>query len=407
MEVDPLLTPAETGIALLIAACCLTLFCLQTAVEEAVAYAPSPREDSRTLQRGALRHRREQVATGLAFLRLLWLAGVVAPIGLIGLTFLSLPGAVGFLVGAGIVLTIGGVFAQEAGRRLGQSDTRWEWLASVLWAAAALAAGGLRPLAGIVLRPWGGRESEKQTPEGETIPSELTEPTAESLLSKVARFGGRVVSEVMTPRTQIASLSADATIGDALRAAAEHGYSRYPVAEESMDNVLGIVHLKDFIQALIHGEGALSDPIRKQMRLAHFIPENKRLGELLAEMQRQKLRMAIVIDEYGGTAGLVTLADLVEEIVGSIQDEFEREEKEVEIVDEKTFVVMGQTEIEEANALLGTELQTSEFQTIGGWVFGQFGRVPRPGEQLRFRNLRFEVLEMDGRRIGKIKVTKL
>lgn len=407
MEVAAWLTPEVTGTALLVAACCLALYCLQAALEEAAAYSLLSREGGRAAQRDALRQRREQVATGLAFLRILWLAGVVAPLSLLGLAFLSLPGAIGFLVGAGIVLTIGGVFAQEAGRRLGQSETRWEWLATALWAVAALSARVLQPLAGIALRPWGRRASEKQVSEGEAVLSELAEPTAESLLSKVARFGGRVVSEVMTPRTQIVSLSADATMGDALRAAAEHGYSRYPVAEESMDNVIGIVHLKDFIQALIHGEGALNDPVRKQMRPAHFIPENKRLGELLTEMQRQKLRMAIVIDEYGGTAGLVTLADLVEEIVGSIEDEFEREEKEVEIIDEKTSVVMGQTEIEEANALLGTELQTTEFQTIGGWVFGQFGRIPRPGEQLRYRNFRFEVLEMDGRRIEKIKVTKL
>lgn len=407
MGVDPLLTTGVTGAALLAAACCLTLYCLQTALEEAVAYPLPPREGSRADQREALRQRREQVATGLAFLRILWLAGFIAPATLLGLALLSVPGAVGFLVGGGIAATVGGEFAREAGRRLGQSETHWEWLAKALWAVAALSSRVLRPLAGMALRLWGRGAFEMPVSEGKAALSELAEPTAESLLSKVARFGGRVVSEVMTPRTQIVSISADATVGDALRTASEHGYSRYPVAEESMDNVIGIVHVKDFIQALTHGEGALNDPVRKQMRPAHFIPENKRLGGLLTEMQRQKLRMAIVIDEYGGTAGLVTLADLVEEIVGSIEDEFERKEQEVEIIDEKTFVVMGQTEIEEANALLGTELQTSEFQTIGGWVFGQFGRVPRPGEQLKFRNLRFEVLEMDGRRIGKIKVTKL
>jgi putative hemolysin len=124
-------------------------------------------------------------------------------------------------------------------------------------------------------------------------------------------------------------------------------------------------------------------------------------------MQRDKFQIAIVIDEFGGTAGLVTLEDLIEEIVGSIHDELDAEEKEVEIVDEKNVMVSGQSEIDEVNELLDTRIQTKDFNTIGGFVFGLFGWMPRVGEQLKYKDLKFEILEMDGRKIDKIKITKL
>jgi CBS domain containing-hemolysin-like protein len=150
-----------------------------------------------------------------------------------------------------------------------------------------------------------------------------------------------------------------------------------------------------------------ADPIQPFIRQAYFIPENKRVSELLSEMQREKLQIAIVIDEFGGTAGLVTLEDLIEEIVGNIHDELDAEEKDVQIVDEKNVVVSGQAEIDEVNELLDIALQSKDFNTIGGLVFGLFGRMPRIGEQLRYKDLKFEVLELDGRKIDKVKITKL
>jgi putative hemolysin len=124
-------------------------------------------------------------------------------------------------------------------------------------------------------------------------------------------------------------------------------------------------------------------------------------------MQRDKFQIAIVIDEFGGTAGLVTLEDLIEEIVGSIHDELESVDRDVEVVDEKNVMVSGQSEIDEVNELLDTRIQTTDFNTIGGFVFGLFGRMPRAGEQIRYKDLKFEVLELDGRKIGKIKITRL
>jgi putative hemolysin len=174
-----------------------------------------------------------------------------------------------------------------------------------------------------------------------------------------------------------------------------------------VDTVIGILYVKDILIAMSSGEVKRDDRIQKFIRPAYFIPENKQVSELLSEMQRQKFQIAIVIDEYGGTAGLVTLEDLIEQIVGSIHDELETVEKDVEIVDEKNLVVSGQSGIDEVNELLGTGLQSTDFNTIGGFVFGLFGRMPKVGEQLRYRDVKFEILELEGRKIDKVKITKL
>ncbi len=227
------------------------------------------------------------------------------------------------------------------------------------------------------------------------------------LLHKVFEFGDTVASEAMRPRTEIVSVSATSALQDVLALVSEYGYSRYPVIEGTVDTITGILYIKDILVAMSAGEVRREDGVQRFIRPAHFIPENKRVSELLAEMQREKFQIAIVIDEYGGTAGLVTLEDLIEEIVGSIHDELEMEEKEVQIVDEKNFVVAGQSEIDEVNELLDIHLSSKDFNTIGGFVFGLFGRMPKVGEQLKYKDLKFEILELEDRKIGKLKITKL
>jgi putative hemolysin len=227
------------------------------------------------------------------------------------------------------------------------------------------------------------------------------------LLHKVFAFGDTVASEAMRPRTEIVSVPVSATVKDVLALVSEFGYSRYPAIEKTVDTVIGIIYVKDLLIAMATRDVRHEDPIRPFVRQAYFIPENKRVSELLDEMQRDKFQIAIVIDEFGGTAGLVTLEDLIEEIVGSIHDELDAEEKEVQVVDEKNVVVAGQAQIDEVNELLNVHLQSKDFNTIGGYVFGLFGRMPRIGEQLRAKDLKFEVLELDGRKIDKIKITKL
>ncbi len=227
------------------------------------------------------------------------------------------------------------------------------------------------------------------------------------LLHKVFEFGDTLASQAMRPRTEIVSVPSNITLQEVFALVAEFGYSRYPVIEDTVDTVIGILYIKDILVAMSGGEVKRQGGIQQFIRQAYFIPENKRVSELLSEMQRDRFQLAIVIDEYGGTAGLVTLEDLIEEIVGSIHDELEAEEKDVEVVDEKNFVVSGQSALDEVNELLGTKLLSLDFNTLGGFVFGLFGRMPKVGEQLKYRNLKLEVLELEGRKITKVKVTKL
>jgi putative hemolysin len=227
------------------------------------------------------------------------------------------------------------------------------------------------------------------------------------LLHKVFEFGDTVASEAMRPRTEIISVPSHAALRDVFALVSEFGYSRYPVIEDTVDTVIGTLYIKDILVALASGDVNREAGIEPFIRSAYFIPENKRVSELLSEMQMERFQLAIVIDEYGGTAGLVTLEDLIEEIVGSIHDELESEDKDVQIVDEKNFVVSGQSPLDEVNELLDTNLQSTDFNTLGGFVFGLFGRMPKVGEQLRYRHLKLEVLELEGRKIGKVKITKL
>jgi len=235
------------------------------------------------------------------------------------------------------------------------------------------------------------------------------EEEEKQMLHKVFAFGDKVVTEAMVPRTEIASIPDDSTVGDALKLVLEEGYSRYPVVKENIDSVTGILYVKDIVKQMAQGKIENYTPITEIVREAYYIPENKMVTELLDEMQKNKFQIAIVMDEYGGTAGLITLEDIMEEIVGGLQDEFEamEGEKEVEIIDERTFIVAGQTGLDEINELVGSELVSEDFHTIGGLVFGLFRRLPKVGEQVRYHNLRFLILEMEDRKISKVKITRL
>lgn len=235
------------------------------------------------------------------------------------------------------------------------------------------------------------------------------EEEKKEMLHKVFEFGDKVVTEAMVPRTEIVSIPEESTVGDALKLVSEEGYSRYPVIKESIDNVTGILYVKDILIKMAEGKIQKDLPITELVREAYYIPENKMATELLDEMQKNKFQIAIVMDEYGGTAGLITLEDIIEEIVGGLQDEFEamETEKEVEIIDERTFIVSGQTGLDEVNELAGVELTSEDFHTIGGFIFGLFRRLPKIGEQVRYHNLRFLILEMEDKKISKAKITKL
>jgi putative hemolysin len=235
------------------------------------------------------------------------------------------------------------------------------------------------------------------------------EKEEQEMLHNVFAFGDKKVTEAMVPRTEMVTISKDAVVGDALSLVSEEGYSRYPVIKETVDNVTGLLYIKDIIRKMATEEVPPNTAIKNFIRDAYYIPESKMVTTMLDDMQKNKFQIAIVVDEHGGTAGLITLEDIVEEIVGGLQDEFEaiEAEKEVEILDERTFVVTGSTGIDEINELVSIELESEEFHTIGGFLFGLFGHLPKVGEQLKYHNLRFLILEMEGKKIEKLKITRL
>lgn len=220
------------------------------------------------------------------------------------------------------------------------------------------------------------------------------------LIHSIFEFGDTVVREVMLPRPDMIAVEADATIEDAISQAIGAGYSRIPCYEDSTDDILGLVYLKDLVQQARAGAGL--QPVRVAVRDAVFVPEQKRVAELLREMQTAKFHMAIVVDEHGGTAGLVTLEDLLEEIVGEISDEFDVDAPGVEQLAGGGIRAPGRTPIDEVSEALGHELPDTEWDTVGGLVFNLLGHVPEAGETVRFQGLEFRTERVEGRRIVSI-----
>jgi putative hemolysin len=225
------------------------------------------------------------------------------------------------------------------------------------------------------------------------------------LIHSIFEFGDTVVREVMLPRTDMVAVEADATVDEAIGTAIEAGKSRLPAYEDTTDNIVGLVFLKDLVARSAAGEGA--EPVRESLRPAHYVPESKRVAELLREMQTEKFHMAIVVDEYGGTAGLVTMEDLLEEIVGEITDEYDLPEPVVELLANDVLRVPGRTPIDEVNELLAVDLPQEEWDTVGGLVFNTLGHVPIEGECLRADGLEFCAERVQGRRIVSVIITRL
>jgi putative hemolysin len=226
------------------------------------------------------------------------------------------------------------------------------------------------------------------------------------MLHKVFEFGNRPVSEVMVPRTEVVWIEKGTKLADFLNLYAQSPLSRFPVYEDNRDNVVGILSVKDIVMAQAKGtisdEGVIDDLIRP----AYFAPETKRISELFAEMRDKNYRMTVVVDEFGGTAGIVSLSGLMEEIVGPVGDELAAIEKEYETINEYTFQIEGGMRLEEANEEMGLNLPTGDYETVAGFVLNLLGRIPKQGEQLRYKGLRIVITEMRGMKIEKIVVTK-
>jgi CBS domain containing-hemolysin-like protein len=226
------------------------------------------------------------------------------------------------------------------------------------------------------------------------------------LIHSIIEFGDTCVNEVMTPRPDIVAVAADVTVREARDVMIESKYSRLPVYREQIDNVEGLIYVRDLLHCW--SEGNEDGSIAPLVRPVYFIPETKPVADLLEEMQKAHVQLSIVIDEYGGVSGLVTVEDILEEIVGEIEDEDIGGEELQDIVEQEDgcYEVLGSTEIGKIERLFDMEIEADDFTTIAGLVINESGKVPAPGEQLTFRGLELEVLEADERRIGRLRVRR-
>ena len=264
----------------------------------------------------------------------------------------------------------------------------------------------------VITRPFGGLQQTSSVSEDEI--RALVETGEEqgvlreqerNMIQGIFDLGEKHVHDVMIPRTDVHAIDVDTPGERVLDQVVAVGHSRIPVYEGSPDQIIGILYVRDLFRRLARGEKDVS--LRQYLRSAHFVPETKRIDELLAEMQRNKLHMAIVVDEYGGTAGLVTIEDLVEEIVGEIRDEYEAEQELVIPVSEREALMDGRVPFDDVRDAFELDLASSEdYDTLGGFIVHELGRLPRPGEEVRVGSVRFVVETVEARRIRRVRVTR-
>jgi CBS domain containing-hemolysin-like protein len=236
----------------------------------------------------------------------------------------------------------------------------------------------------------------------------LIERDERRLLQSIVEFGDTLVREVMTPRPDIVAIEADATLAELRALFQEEEYSRIPIFRENLDNILGVVYVKDLIHLKdVRDEARLQPDLPQLMRPASFVPETKRVSDLLKEFQRRQTQICIVVDEYGGTAGLATIEDLLEEIVGEIRDEYDVETEPVVESPDGSYILSGKVNIAEIRDRLGVEIEPEGFETVGGYVLTRVGRVPAVGERFELDGMLVEVLEAERRRIHRVRFMKL
>ncbi len=237
------------------------------------------------------------------------------------------------------------------------------------------------------------------------VEEDVIEREERQLIHSIIEFGDTVVREVMIPRPDMVAIEARATVNDAMEVVMAAGYSRIPVYEQGIDDILGLLYAKDLMRAV--RDKRAEDQVRELVRKANFVPETKRVAELLPEMQKQKSHMAIVVDEHGGTAGLVTLEDLIEELVGEIVDEYDVEEPPIEPLPGGDVRVNARMPIDELNELLDAEFPEGDYDTVGGLVYYLLGHVPSEGETVDYDGRRLRAERVQGRRIGRVRISKL
>ena len=225
------------------------------------------------------------------------------------------------------------------------------------------------------------------------------------MLRSIFELGNTLAREIMVPRIDILALDVHTNLPDALDVLLNTGHTRVPVYQDTVDNILGLLYAKDLLR--VWREGDTTGSLRNLLRPAYFVPEAKKVDELLAEMQSRRVHMAMVVDEYGGIAGLVTMEDIVEEIVGEIQDEYDlAEELPYNELGDGEYLFMGRVDLDDLNEVLGTHLTKDEADTLGGLVYSRLGRVPLSGESVQVDDLLLTIEQVSGRRIRKVRVQR-
>jgi putative hemolysin len=286
-------------------------------------------------------------------------------------------------------------------------------VAPLVWGLGRLLSGPTRLLIGVanVILPGKGLKQGPFVSEAELkamaeagTEEGTIEEEEKDLIHSIFEFGDTIVREVMVPRPDIVAIEADRPLRDVQVLVLQHGYSRLPVFDDDLDNVLGFVYAKDVLKAIHQGKQDM--PLRDVCRPAHFVPESKKAADLLREMQREKFHVALVTDEYGSVSGLVTLEDLLEELVGEIEDEYDRAEPEIAQVGNGVYRVDGKVGIDEINELLDVQLPDEEWDTVGGLMLGLLGSIPEEGQDVTFQGLVFKAERVNGRRIAKVLISR-
>ena len=325
---------------------------------------------------------------------------------------LNLPAFAAVLLGSGLVVGLNEFLIENGVLR---SPERWAmrlaWVAKIgiiiskpfVWLTKKLGRGMLGP-------EWGNHqplvtEEEIMTLVDASEEGGMIEEEEKAMIFSIFQLGDTLAREVMSPRIDIQGLDEKTTLLEATNALLSTGYSRAPIYKESIDNITGVVYMKDLLSAW--RDGRSNETVKQFLREPYFIPEATKLDDLLAEMQARRIHMAVVVDEYGGTAGVVTIEDIVEEIVGEIQDEFDfGEEMPFQLLQEGEFLFSGGIDLDDVNQLTGAELPKDTSETLGGFIYSQLGRVPIRGEEIEAGGLYLIVEEVAGRRIRKVRATK-
>lgn len=233
--------------------------------------------------------------------------------------------------------------------------------------------------------------------------------TEKEMISNIFEFDNKIVTDIMTHRTDVIAISINEGLDRIVELVKEEKYTRFPVYDGSIDNIVGILHAKELIKHIdVKNYNKMGFELSKMIRPAYYVPSSKKIAELFKEMQKNKVHMAVVIDEYGGTEGIVTIEDLMEEIVGNIFDEYDEEEKDFEKIDENTYVFNGTINLDEVQDFFNIKLPVDDYDTLSGFIIGQLGRIPGEDDkpEIEFNGLVFKVEEVDEKRVAKVKICR-